>query len=210
MSCPLCRERKGKRSCPAKDALICSACCGSKRLVEIDCPRDCVFLTGAHAGAWEGRETERERDWRRIAPYAQGLSEPQGRLLMLAVVGIHGIRHKRPGLGDRHALEAVQALRKTLETRGHGILYEHAAQDPLAQGLLQDLRELFEAKDAEGQVRAPDDRDLQPVVAALESALKAALREGGTTDFLDTAGRVARAMQRETMSQPEEKLIVAP
>ena len=46
MSCPLCRERKGKRHCPAKDERICSVCCGGKRLVEIDCPRDCAYLLG--------------------------------------------------------------------------------------------------------------------------------------------------------------------
>jgi hypothetical protein len=56
--CPLCLKRKGRRACPAKGAAICPHCCGTKRRVEIDCPEDCVYLEGGHAGAWEGRETE--------------------------------------------------------------------------------------------------------------------------------------------------------
>src|SRR6185503_13727090 len=123
VSCPLCRERKGKRHCPAKAARICSACCGSKRLVEIDCPRDCAFLTGAHAGAWDGRETERARDQRRLAPSLEGLSDAQAQLLLLAVVGLDRLRSERRELEDRLAQQAVAALRKTVETRGHGILY---------------------------------------------------------------------------------------
>ena len=61
MSCPLCQRRKGKRACPARGASICSQCCGTKRHVEVACPADCVYLTGAHAPGWEGRAADRER-----------------------------------------------------------------------------------------------------------------------------------------------------
>jgi len=77
-ACPLCRQRKGKRACPAKGELICAQCCGTKRRVEIDCPDDCTWL-GGHAGTWEGRETERTRDLRRLAPSLERLSEAQAR-----------------------------------------------------------------------------------------------------------------------------------
>ena len=43
-SCAHCRGRKGKRECPALGGKICSACCGQYRLVEIQCPSDCVYL----------------------------------------------------------------------------------------------------------------------------------------------------------------------
>jgi len=209
VSCPLCRERKGKRACPAKAELICAPCCGSKRLVEIDCPRDCVYLTGAHAPAWPGRETERLRDMRRIAPFVQGLSETQGQLLMVALVGLTGIRAQRRELSDRLVLDATRALRKTAETRGHGILYEHSAEDLRAQGLVHELRSLFEAKGEDGQPVSPADADLLAVLAALEGALTAAIKEGGTSEFLDTAARVAGQMRRETVAR-KEPLIVAP
>ena len=85
MTCPLCRKRRGKRACPAKGEAICSQCCGTKRRVEIDCPPDCAFLDGAHAGAWDGRETERNRDARRLAPFIERLTEDQGRIFLVAL-----------------------------------------------------------------------------------------------------------------------------
>lgn len=198
MSCPLCRERKGKRLCPAKGERICSVCCGSKRLVEIDCPADCAYLSGAHAGAWAGRETERARDQRRIAPYVQELSEAQLDLLLFAMLGIDRLRRERRGLRDRLLLDALQALRKTVETRSHGILYEHAASDLRAQGLLHALRELFEPGEDERR-RAPADGDLLPVLRALEAIGESTARDGsGDTAFLELAGRIAAEAAHET------------
>lgn len=209
MSCPLCRERKGKRHCPAKGERICSICCGSKRLVEIDCPRDCAYLSGAHAGAWEGRETERARDHRRLAPCMQGLTDPQSQLFLVAIVGLDRLRAERRDLEDRLVLDAVRALRKTVETRGHGILYDHSAENLRAEGLLHDLRGLFDAKGAEGRTVSPDDRDLLPALRALESLVELTLREGGRTEFLEMARRIAGDLRRETQKRPE-RLIVAP
>src|SRR5262245_37591366 len=209
MSCPLCRERKGKRQCPAKDERICSQCCGSKRLVEIDCPPDCVFLSGAHAPAWEGRETERARDRRRISPFVQGLKDAQLQLVLVGLVGINGLRSQRRELQDRLVLDALGALRKTLETRGRGILYEHAADDLRAQGLLHDLQGLFESRDAEGRAVSPADADLLPALLALESIASECLRGGGTSEFLELATRLAGELQRD--AQPRQpRLIVTP
>jgi hypothetical protein len=205
----LCRERKGKRQCPAQGALICSACCGSKRLVEIDCPRDCAYLTGAHAGAWDGRETERARDQRRLAPSLHGLSDAQAQLLLVAMVGLDRLHAERRELDDRLVQQAVTALRKTVETRGHGILYDHAAEDVRAQALLHELRGLFESKDADGRTVAPDDGDLLAALSALGSLIDRLLREGGRTDFLEMAGRLAVGLRRESQERPQ-RLIVAP
>ena len=47
MSCPLCHTRKPRRACPALNQTICAVCCGTKRLIEIQCPDDCVYLTSA-------------------------------------------------------------------------------------------------------------------------------------------------------------------
>jgi len=210
MSCPLCRQRRGKRACPAKGELICSACCGAKRRVEIDCPSGCVFLTGAHAPGWEGRAAERERDLRRLSPHLEGLTEAQGRLVLVALVGATAIRARRRDLDDRLLSEAVQALRKTVETREKGVLYDHPAQDARAQGLAHELALLFEARDGEGAPRAPADRDLAAALRALEAALEATAREGeGGHAFLDTAARLAGRLG----APPPERsrpLIVAP
>jgi len=207
-ACPLCRQRKGKRACPAKGELICAACCGQKRRIEIDCPGDCVWL-GAHAGAWEGRETERTRDLRRLAPHLEGLSDPQARLLFLSLVGVTALRGRR-ALDDELLLEATAALRKTVETREKGILYEHPAEDLRAQGLVPELRCLFEAKDEQGIARAPADKDLLAVLRALEGVLGDLAREGaGPAAFLDTAARVAARMGVAPRA-PGRPLIVEP
>ncbi len=42
--CVYCHQRKGKRSCPALNGMICSQCCGEHRLGNISCPASCVFL----------------------------------------------------------------------------------------------------------------------------------------------------------------------
>jgi len=208
-ACPLCRQRKGKRACPAKGELICAACCGAKRRIEIDCPEDCVWL-GAHAGAWEGRETERTRDLRRLAPHLERLSDAQARLLFLSLVGVTALRGRRRDLDDELLLEATAALRKTVETREKGILYEHPAEDLRAQGLVPELRGLFEAGDEQGNAHAPADKDLLAALRALEGALRDAAREGaGPAAFLDTAARVAARMGAAPRA-PGRPLIVEP
>ncbi|MDT3738854.1 MAG: hypothetical protein RO257_05065 [Candidatus Kapabacteria bacterium] len=42
--CLSCNDSKGKRDCPALNGMICSVCCGTKRLKEIQCPDDCLYL----------------------------------------------------------------------------------------------------------------------------------------------------------------------
>ena len=211
MSCPLCRQRRGKRACPAKGEAICSQCCGAKRRVEIDCPPGCPYLDGAQAGAWEGRTRDRDRDARRVGPFLQGLSEAQGRLVLLSLVGIAAIRARRREADDRLLLEAVAALRKTVETRDKGILYEHPATDARAQGLVHELAELFEAKDAEGRSRAPADRDLREALTRLERAVAATLREGESGHaFLDSATRLAARLGPPPGARPRSSLILDP
>ena len=49
MLCDFCKQRKGKRACPALGGSICSQCCGQHRLQAIHCPSDCAFLGGLSA-----------------------------------------------------------------------------------------------------------------------------------------------------------------
>ena len=210
MSCPLCGTRKGKRACPARGAAICSQCCGTKRLVEIDCPSECVYLTGAHAPGWEGRAADRERDQRRLGSHVAGLTEKQLHLVLLSLAGINGIRGRRAELEDAILLEAVAALRKTVETRDRGVLYEHPPGDARAQELVRDLTGVFEARDGDGTVHRPSDRDLAAALRGLEGALAATVREGeGPHAFLDTAARLVGRLGGAPATRPRP-LIVEP
>jgi hypothetical protein len=177
--------------------------------VEIACPPDCVWL-GAHAGSWEGRETERLRDVRRLAPHLQGLTEPQARLFFLGLVGLGPLRARHRGLNDPLLAQAMAALRKTVETREKGILYEHVAEDVRAQGLVPEVRGMFDVKDPQGFRHAPEDRDLLPVLRAFESALAEWRSEGvGPAAFLETAHRVA-GQKAPAAGSPPSPLIVQP
>lgn len=210
MSCPLCRQRKGKRACPAKGESICSQCCGTKRVVEVDCPSDCLYLTGAHAPGWEGRAADRERDHRRLGPHVGHLTERQVHLVLLALAGINGIRGRRGDLDDALLLDALVAVRKTVETRDRGVLYEHPVTDARAQELVDELSGMFEAKDEGGAVHRPSDRDLAAALKGLEGALAATIKEKeGTHAFLDTAARLVGRLggAPTTRSRP---LIVEP
>jgi hypothetical protein len=128
---------------------------------------------------------------RRLAPQLQRLSEAQLQLLLVALVGITGIR-ARHALTDSLVAQALAAVRRTVETRRKGVLYEHAAEDLRAQALVHEVQELFQSKDAAGRVVTPDDADLQAALEALEAALEATRRErAGASAFLDTAARLA-------------------
>jgi len=211
MTCPLCLRRRGKRVCPARGESICSQCCGTKRRVEIDCPAGCAFLDGAQAGSWDGRSADRDRDARRVSPFLEGLTEAQGRLVLLSLVGVTAIRARRRDLEDRLLLEAVQALRKTVETREKGILYEHPATDARARGLAHELAELFEARDEQGRAHAPADRDLQAALSRLERAVAATVGQGESPHaFLDTATRLAARLGPPPAARPRPGLIVEP
>lgn len=162
--------------------------------MEIDCPEDCVYLTGAHAAAWDGRETERRRDLRHLVPHIERLSEPQAELFFAMVARSAGIHARRPEVDDRLLEQAVIALRRTADTREQGLIYEHAAEDLRAQTLVGDLREAFQPGQG-SEAHGPKDGDLRAAFAALEAALTQVIGEAkGPRAFLELAGRVVERM----------------
>ena len=208
-ACSLCGRRKGRRACPARGALICSVCCGTKRRVEIACPDDCVYLEGAHDSSWAGRETEKKRDARRLMPAVQSLGDTPVELFFLALQGVAAIERRPPGLTDALLGQAVTAARRSLETRQKGVLYEHAPSDLRAVPLVAEVRGLFEVKDDRGQPVAPKDADILAVLSALEKALATAARENaGERTLLDTVARMAGPPA--AAPAPERRLILEP
>lgn len=209
-TCPLCSRRKGKRLCPARGETICSACCGSKRHVEIHCPEDCVFLTGAHAPTWDGRETERNRDARRVGPYVEGLTEPQRETFLAGLLGLTALYAGSRDLDDRLVAAAVSTYTKTVETRERGVLYEHQADDLRVQGLVKELTEVMEPRSEDGQRSSPKDRDLLAALRALGAALAATAKEvAGPTAFLDSASRLlSRSAQGSPRQESPPQIII--
>jgi hypothetical protein len=218
MACPLCRRRKGKRHCPAKGESICAACCGAKRRVEIDCPEDCAYLTGAHAGSWQGRVTEHERDMRRLGPYVSHLEDEAARLVFLALTGIGALGARDPALDDARVVAALETLRKTSQTRETGLVYEHRAENPHVQAVVEELDALLKAPlstadgDSDDAGRTARPAEVAATLDAIGTAIAATLAEqAGPRAFVETAGRLAARFGSPVVKpEPEAPLIVRP
>jgi len=210
--CPLCGQRKGKRVCPGKDgALICSACCGTKRLVEVPCPSGCEYLTGSHAASWDGRESERRTGIRRVARQVEALTESQAAVFSYLRAGIVKVSVRHRDADDALWRQALLALRRTLETRLNGLVYEHPADDWQAQSLLRDMHAVLEPPENDGRPIA-EPPILIAAFKALEAAVEAAIREGsGPRAFLETATRItSRIASEEPPPPPAPSRLVTP
>jgi len=137
-ACPLCRSRKGKRSCPALRATICSVCCGEKRLVEIACPSDCVYLE-------QGTRNDMSRE---AADYLRH-QEPQKALrwiraveglgFLLEVIERSIASSSLRDLEDADLLLALTSARKTFESESKGVIYEDLPTAPSLQLLTRSI-----------------------------------------------------------------------
>ena len=112
--CVYCKQRKGKRSCPALTGLICSQCCGEHRLARISCPPDCKYLD-------TGSDYQQKRLGEQFAPVRRELyrqlsvagGEKAAALFNLIEVVTFGYFHDRRDGQDAEVFAAIQALRRT-------------------------------------------------------------------------------------------------
>jgi len=170
----------------------------------VRCPEDCVFLTGAHAGGWGGRETEQRRDLRRLGPHLHSLTEEQAELLMRTLLSVVDLRGEFPDLDDLLLADAASAYGKTLATRERGVLYEHQPSDLRAQAVMRGLRDRIESG-------RPSDRDLLAAIRALEGSIQDTLKEaGGGAAFVETAARLVTRFQASSPPPRPPSLIVGP
>jgi hypothetical protein len=119
-------------------------CCGTKRLVEIDCPDDCPHLSASRQHPPAVTLRQQERDVAALVPAIQDLTERQYQLF--ALFNAHIARHTPEGfvrLVDDDVADAAAALAATLETAARGVIYEHAAQSLPAQRLATELTALL-------------------------------------------------------------------
>ena len=182
MVCPLCGERKAKRACPALDKVICAVCCGTKRLVEINCPSDCVYLTTAKAHPPAVVQRQLEHDRALLLPLLGGMSERQARVfLMLAALVARHQGEAFQKLIDEDIALAAEALAATLETSVRGIVYEHRAATLPADRLLTEMKALVAEITKEGGT--PLERDAAIALRRVETAA----REVAKSDASGTA-----------------------
>ncbi|HEY3093035.1 MAG TPA: hypothetical protein VGJ52_08050 [Vicinamibacterales bacterium] len=193
MSCPLCHVRKERRACPALRQTICPVCCGTKRLTEIQCPDDCVYLTSAREHPAAVVRRQQERDVAILLPTLEGLTERQHQLFFLFQSLI--ARHTPEGFArllDDDVAGAAAAVASTLETAARGVIYEHTAQSLPAQRLATEMKTML-AEMGEKGVKVHD-REAAIVLRAIEKGARETRKlEPGDAAYLTL---MARLLQR--------------
>jgi hypothetical protein len=215
MVCPLCGQRKAKRACPAVRQQICAVCCGTKRLVELNCPADCIYLTTARTHPPAVVQRQQGHDRAHLLPWLAGLSERQARLFLM--FGALISRHQGEALQklvDEDIGQAAEAHAATLETAARGIVYEHRPSTVPAERLLTELKALVAEVTREGGSAL--ERDAAIALRRVEAAAKenAKAQPGGNafqqllTRVLLPPGGPASEAQRETPTTPGSSLII--
>jgi hypothetical protein len=208
MACPACAQRKGRRSCPALGQTICAVCCGTKRLVEINCPPDCVHLAAAREHPAAVVKRQQERDVAALMPTLRNLTERQHQLFFL----FHSViaRHVPEGfarLNDDDVADAAAALASTLETAARGVIYEHTAQSPIAQRLAGEMKAMIDEIRQHGTVY---DREAAIALRAIEQGARDARKTAGgeATAYLTLMGRllqVSQAAPKSALGGPDPR-----
>ena len=212
MLCPSCGQRKGRRECPALARTICPVCCGTKRLVEIQCPADCGYLASARAHPAAVVRLRQERDISRLLPTIRHLTERQYQLFFLFHTLI--ARHKPQGLTrlvDSDIAEAAGALAATIETAARGVIYEHAPQAPPAQALAAEMKTMLaQIREQGGHVY---DRETAIVLRALEQgAREVKAPDEGDAAYVDLIARLLQvtATPRSTTGAAPASALILP
>jgi hypothetical protein len=191
MACPVCNQRKARRACPALGQSICTVCCATKRLVEIDCPRDCPHLAAAREHPAAVVKRQQERDVALLLPTIRELTERQHQLFFLFQTAI--ARHTPDGfarLHDDDIADAAGSLAATFETAARGVIYEHAAESTVARRLADDLKAMLEEMRKQGAKIF--DHETAVVLRAIErGARETRANAGGASDaYITLMGRL--------------------
>ncbi len=166
--CVYCRQRKGKRACPALGGLICSQCCGEHRMVRIACPSDCVYLD-SNSEYQQKRVGDRFSQDRR--DFYKELFELGGEkaagLFNLIEVVTFSYFHNRRDAQDGEVITAIQTLRRTLSP-----LHIPAAPPQAFAELLKKEYEAFTKQQGQPPQQAQHAIDQQMATDVLDRALK--------------------------------------
>jgi hypothetical protein len=191
VTCPLCGRRKARRACPAIRQSICAVCCGTKRLVEIQCLSDCSYLAAAREHPAAVTVRQQGRDITILSQLLRDLGERQSRLALL--INRFLIQYPPADLQplvDDDVAEAAGALAATFETASRGVIYEHRPTSLPAERLLTGLKAvLAEAVPGGG---TPFERDAAAVLRRIEQAVRdtRANDAANRRAYLDMLGRV--------------------
>jgi hypothetical protein len=207
MICPSCGQGKARRACPALGAHICPVCCGTKRLVEIKCPSDCVYLASAREHPAAAVRRRQQRDAAQLLPTIQHLTERQYQLFFL----FHSViarftPHGFTRLVDSDVADAVAAVAATLETAARGVIYEHTPAGPPAQALAGELKAMLAQMREQGA--KVFDREVAIVLRAIEHGARGT-PTGDASAYLDLVRRLLD-VAGPAPAQPDPSPLILP
>lgn len=108
--CVSCNSRKGKRNCPALAGLICSQCCGAKKVKEIDCPEDCFYMGKSQQYFTDRQESQQISDFEREMKKTIGSEDKYLDILQNIEFIIHKIYKEQGNITDKHVETALDYL----------------------------------------------------------------------------------------------------
>lgn len=183
MSCPICNERREKRSCPAVHGKICAQCCGEQREVTLDCPSDCPYLLQSRQHEKE-RATDgfdREAMFPEVEISEQFLYEREHFIVGISSALAKSARGLRSldghGLTDRDLIAALTALAKSYQTLVQSnLIYEQPTANLAHQQIAREVETMVkEFREAEqkhmGYSRLRDSEVLQALVFLLRMGM---------------------------------------
>jgi hypothetical protein len=200
--CPLCGNRRARRGCPALGKQICAICCGTKRLVEIDCPPECPWLASAREHPPAARVRQQQRDVATLVHLVRDFSERQSRLFFLISTFLVGYQPSElHPLIDDDVAEGMAALAATFETASRGLIYDHRPASLPAERMIAELKPLL--LDAGRGAGSAFERDAAVVLRRVEESVRGV--RGNEPDnrraFLDLLGRVIKEPSGADSSQ---------
>ena len=169
--CPLCGIRRARRGCPALGKQICAVCCGTKRLVEIQCPADCPWLASAREHPPAAAVRQQQRDIASFVQFVRDFSERQSQLFFLISTFLLG--YEPPELHpliDDDVAEGVAALASTFETASRGVIYDHRPTSLPAERMIAGLKPML--LDAGRGAGSAFERDAAVVLRRVEESVR--------------------------------------
>ena len=210
----MCGGGKAKRQCPALGRGICATCCGTKRLVEIDCPPSCGWLKAARAHPHAAQQRQQEQDAALVVPLIRGLDDGGYAVLMACLPAAVASRSTMdPAPLDADLQAAAAALAATAETAMRGVLYEHQAETPVAARLARAMSAPL-AEAAEAGVKRLD-ASTAAAMRRVEEAVKEFRRSASAPDsYMAFLARVLKPRLADAQTgqalQPDADPLLAP
>ncbi len=107
--CVSCKKRKGKRNCPVLKGLICSKCCGEKRIKFIPCPENCPILTEHMGYSIEKKGEKFASEWLKEF---EDLNDENSMIFLAIEWNLYSYLAESPGSLDIEILAGFEYVRR--------------------------------------------------------------------------------------------------